>query len=144
MDIPERPASESSASLLDQQDVESSLKIYRQVNPRFCRGIPASLRIFFWYFSQFASEKCILHIFNCVVPHWFLQVFNLCDKDGNGFITEEELAQICEQATSSGCGVNGILDNVMQCLNPNHEGLISFDEFKSGFEVCKWQLLCWV
>ncbi len=62
-----------------------------------------------------------------------LQVFNLCDKDGNGFITKEELARICEQASDG--TANGVLDNVMQCLKPNHEGQISFDEFKSGFQV---------
>jgi len=57
----------------------------------------------------------------------------LCDKDSNGFITKEELAQICEQANDG--SVNGILDNVLQCLKPNHEGHISFEEFRSGFEV---------
>lgn len=62
----------------------------------------------------------------------------MCDKDKNGYITKEELAQICEQA-SNGCVVNGILDNVMQCLKPNHEGHISFEEFKSGFEVEHWE-----
>ena len=57
----------------------------------------------------------------------------MCDKDGNGFITKEELAEICEQASDG--RVNGVLDNVLQCLKPSHEGHISFEEFRSGFEV---------
>jgi Ca2+-binding EF-hand superfamily protein len=28
-----------------------------------------------------------------------------------------------------------VLDNVMQCLDSNNDGHISFEEFKEGFEV---------
>ncbi len=62
------------------------------------------------------------------------QVFDLCDKDGNGFITKPELSDICQQYSEveeSG----SLLDNVMGCLDAKHDGHISFEEFKAGFEV---------
>ena len=40
MDIPGRRVSDSSSSQLEQQDVESSLKVYRQVNPPFAAEFP--------------------------------------------------------------------------------------------------------
>jgi len=62
MDIPERKSSNSSA-LLDQQEVESSLKIYREVYaimkgpetqilflPRHSRAITQRLPAFFFFF----------------------------------------------------------------------------------------------
>ena len=69
-----------------------------------------------------------------------LQVFDLCDKDGNGYISREELAQICEQSTNhdgDGAGPGGLLDTIMQCLDQNNDGHITFEEFKEGFEV-RW------
>lgn len=30
---------------------------------------------------------------------------------------------------------SSVLDNVMVCLDSNHDGRISFEEFKAGFEV---------
>ena len=63
-----------------------------------------------------------------------LQVFDLCDKDGNGFIGKSELSNICEQF-SDGVVASALLDSIKVCLGSNHDDHISFEEFKAGFEV---------
>lgn len=63
-----------------------------------------------------------------------MQVFDLCDRDGNGYITKEELAHICHQVSDEEVA-SSVLDNVMVCLDSNHDGHISFEEFKGGFQV---------
>lgn len=62
------------------------------------------------------------------------QVFDLCDRDANGFITKDELATVCQQVSDEEVAAS-VLDNVMMCLDSNNDGRISFDEFKAGFEV---------
>ena len=61
-------------------------------------------------------------------------MFDLCDHDGNGFITKEELSHICHQVSDEEVA-SSVLDNVMTCLDSDHDGHISFEEFKAGFEV---------
>lgn len=61
-------------------------------------------------------------------------MFDLCDRDANGFITKNELANICQQVSNEEVA-SSVLDNVMSCLDRNSDGRISFDEFKAGFEV---------
>lgn len=61
-------------------------------------------------------------------------MFDLCDRDANGFITKDELSGICQQSTDEDVA-SSVLDNVMLCLDSNHDGRISFEEFKAGFQV---------
>lgn len=61
-------------------------------------------------------------------------MFDLCDRDANGFITKDELSNICQQVSDAEVA-SSVLDNVMLCLDSNHDGHISFDEFKAGFQV---------
>lgn len=61
-------------------------------------------------------------------------MFDLCDLDANGFITKDELSTICQQVSDEEVA-SSVLDNVMLCLDSNHDGRISFEEFKAGFEV---------
>lgn len=62
-------------------------------------------------------------------------MFDLCDKDGNGYISKRELSNICQQVSNEEVATS-VLDNVMQCLDSDHDGNISFEEFKAGFQVC--------
>lgn len=61
-------------------------------------------------------------------------MFDLCDKDASGYITKQELATICRQVSDEEVAAS-VLDNVMLCLDGNHDGHISFEEFKAGFQV---------
>lgn len=63
------------------------------------------------------------------------QVFGLCDRDANGFISKDELADICKQVSDEEVA-SSVVDNVMSTLDKDHDGLISFEEFKAGFQVC--------
>lgn len=67
-------------------------------------------------------------------PHVISQVFGLCDRDANGFISKDELAHICKQVSDEEVA-SSVLDNVMSCLDRDHDGQISFEEFKAGFQV---------
>lgn len=62
-------------------------------------------------------------------------MFDLCDKDGNGVISKQELSNICQQVSDEEVA-SSVLDNVMLCLDSDHDGNISFEEFKAGFQVC--------
>ena len=65
----------------------------------------------------------------------------MCDRDANGFISKDELAHICKQVSDEEVA-SSVLDNVMSCLDKDHDGLISFEEFKAGFQVSvAWQWL---
>lgn len=57
------------------------------------------------------------------------QVFQLCDSDGDGYITEKDMVQQC-----GGEDVQ-TLESVMKYLDKDNDGLVSFDEFLSGFKV---------
>ena len=63
-----------------------------------------------------------------------MQVFDLCDRDANGFISKDELSVICQQVSDEEVA-SSLLDNVMTCLDSDHDGHISFEEFKAGFQV---------
>lgn len=58
----------------------------------------------------------------------FLQVFHLCDVEGKGYITREEIARFCDRR-------NSVLDSVMASLDVDNDGTISFEEFQAGFQV---------
>ena len=62
-------------------------------------------------------------------------MFDLCDRDGNGFISRQELSHICQQVSNEEVATN-VLDSVMATLDGDHDGNISFEEFKEGFQVC--------
>ena len=56
-------------------------------------------------------------------------MFHLCDPEGKGYITRQEIARFCDRRNSA-------LDQVMTSLDADHDGQISFEEFQSGFKVC--------
>lgn len=56
-------------------------------------------------------------------------MFQLCDSDGDGYITEKDMVQQC-----GGEDVQ-TLESVMKYLDKDNDGLVSFDEFLSGFKV---------
>ena len=58
----------------------------------------------------------------------------MCDRDANGFITKDELSTVCRQVSDEEVA-SSVLDNVMLCLDSDHDGRISFEEFKAGFQV---------
>lgn len=66
-----------------------------------------------------------------------MQVFNLCDRDGSGYITRNELAALCKghDLLEEGNLSPGGLDVLMSSLDVNNDGHISFEEFKAGFQV---------
>ena len=57
-------------------------------------------------------------------------MFRICDRDGNGFISRDEVARFCSES-----GSDPLLDSIMSKLDTNHDGKITFDEFQAGFKV---------
>lgn len=65
-------------------------------------------------------------------------MFSQCDRDGSGYITRDELAELCRSHGEhhDGGGFSpGRLDALMESLDVDKDGHISFEEFKAGFQV---------
>ena len=56
-----------------------------------------------------------------------LQLFNACDLDGSGYISEDELASICNELSP------GEIRDVFRELDKDGDGKISIQEFAEGF-----------
>lgn len=55
-------------------------------------------------------------------------MFQLCDNDGDGYITESDMAQLCAEDLQT-------LESVFTYLDKDNDGRVSFDEFLAGFKV---------
>lgn len=66
-------------------------------------------------------------------------MFQLCDSDGDGYITEKDMVQQCGEDMQT-------LESVMKYLDKDNDGRVSFDEFLSGFKVqgggVPWYMQC--
>lgn len=72
-------------------------------------------------------------------PSYIKTLFELCDKDGSGYLERNELQYL---AASLGKVMDeGQLDELMNILDGNHDGRVSLQEFTTWFWFSKGQIL---